>query len=309
MKIAVMGSGGVGGFVGGRLANVGCDVRFVARGAHLAAMRDYGLRIENDTQGNIHVPKVRVSDDPAALAPVDLVLLAVKLRDTESAAQAIRPLVGQHTAVLSLQNGVTKDDILRREFGDTAVMGGVTYCATRIARPGVIEQTGSMQRVIIGEYDGARSERAELLLQWLLRAGLAAELSTDIRRTLWEKFVFLVGLSSATATMRVRIAPILANPQARAFFYEVMRETIAVGRSLGVALPENYAEQRLAFTATVPQDMTSSLHHDLEAGRPLEVEWLAGAVVTLGKQQGIPTPMCRAAWDILALHAQGHPGQ
>jgi 2-dehydropantoate 2-reductase len=305
MKIAVMGSGGVGGFVGGRLAHAGCDVRFIARGAHLAALREHGLVIENATQGNIHVPKARVSDDPAALGPVDLVLIAVKLRDTEAAAQAVKSLVGPQTAVLSLQNGVTKDAILRREFGDAAVMGGVTYVATNIDRPGVIRQTGSMQRVIIGEYDGRPSERADQLLQRLLRAGISAEISPDIRRTLWEKFVFLVGLSSATATMRVRIGPILANAQTRAFFHDIMRETVAVGRALGVALPLNYASERLAFADTVPQDMTSSLHHDLEAGRPLEVEWLAGAVVTLGAEHGIPTPMCRAVRDILALHVTG----
>jgi 2-dehydropantoate 2-reductase len=307
MKIAVMGSGGVGGFVGGRLAHVGCDVRFIARGAHLAALRENGLIIENEAQGNIHVPKVRVSDSPAVLGPVDLVLIAVKLRDTEAATQAVKALVGPQTAVLSLQNGVTKDAILRREFGEAAVMGGVTYVATNIARPGVIRQTGSMQRVIIGEYDGRPSERADQLLQRLMRAGINAEISPDIRRTLWEKFVFLVGLSSATATTRVRIGPVLANAQTRAFFHDIMRETVAVGRALGVSLPEDYASERLAFADSVPQDMTSSLHHDLEAGRPLEVEWLAGAVVTLGAEHGIPTPMCRAVRDILTLHVAGQP--
>jgi 2-dehydropantoate 2-reductase len=307
MKIAVMGSGGVGGFVGGRLAHVGCDVRFIARGAHLAALRENGLIIENEAQGNIHVPKVRVSDSPAVLGPVDLVLIAVKLRDTEAATQVVKALVGPQTAVLSLQNGVTKDAILRREFGEAAVMGGVTYVATNIARPGVIRQTGSMQRVIIGEYDGRPSERADQLLQRLMRAGINAEISPDIRRTLWEKFVFLVGLSSATATTRVRIGPVLANAQTRAFFHDIMRETVAVGRALGVSLPEDYASERLAFADSVPQDMTSSLHHDLEAGRPLEVEWLAGAVVTLGAEHGIPTPMCRAVRDILTLHVAGQP--
>jgi 2-dehydropantoate 2-reductase len=305
MRIAMMGSGGVGGFVGGRLAKVGCDVRFVARGAHLEAMRARGITIENDMQGDIHVPSVRAHDDPAALGPVDLVVIAVKLCDTEAAARAVRPLMGPHTAVLSLQNGVTKDDLLRREFGAAAVMGGVTYVATKIARPGVIRQTGSMQRVVIGEYDRPSSERAEALVKWLLLAGINAELSADIRRTLWEKFVFLVGLSSVTATMRAPIAPILAHPQARALFLDIMRETVAVGRSLGVNLPADYAEQRLDFAATVPPNMTSSLHHDLEAGRPLEIEWLAGAVVTLGQQQGVPTPLCRAVWDILAMHAAG----
>lgn len=278
---------------------------FIARGAHLAALREHGLTIRNAAQGDIHVPHVQAADDPAAFGPVDLVLIAVKLGDTEAAAQAIKPLVGAHTAILSLQNGVTKDDVLRRVFAPAAVMGGVTYCATRLAGPGVIEQTGTMQRVVIGEYDGRRTERAQELLQWLLRAGIAAELSTDIRRTLWEKFVFLVGLSATTATMRVRIGPILKEPQTRAFLLDIMREAVAVGRSLGVSLPEDYAEQRLQFADTVPQDMTSSLHHDLEAGRPLEIEWLAGAVVTLGRRQGVPTPLCRAVWDILALHARG----
>jgi 2-dehydropantoate 2-reductase len=305
MKIAVMGSGGVGGFVGARLAHAGCDVRFVARGEHLAAMQRNGLTLESDAQAPIHVAQVRAADDPAALGPVDLVLIAVKLRDTARAAAAVRPLMQAGTAVLSLQNGVTKDDLLRREFGDQAVMGGVTYVATRIDRPGVIRQTGSMQRVVIGEYDGSRSERVQKLHAWLARAGVAAEVSDDIRRTLWEKFVFLVGLSSSTATIRARLGPILANAQTRTFFLDIMRETVAVGRALGVALPEDYAEQRLAFAHTAPQDMTSSLHHDLEANRPLEIEWLAGAVVALGRNHAIPTPLCRAVWDILALHADG----
>jgi 2-dehydropantoate 2-reductase len=305
MRIAVMGSGGVGGFVGGRLAHAGCDVRFVARGEHLRAMRANGLVIERDGHDAIRIANVRAAEDPAVLGPVDLVIIAVKLRDTEAAAAAVRPLVTPATAVLSLQNGVTKDDILRRELGAQAVIGGVTYVATRIARPGVIGQTGAVQRVVIGEYDGRPSPRVQLLHDWLTRAGIDASISEDIRRTLWEKFVFLVGLSSSTATMRSSLGVILANPQTRAFFLDVMRETVAVGRALGVALPPDYAEQRLSFAETMPQDMTSSLHHDLDAGRPLEVEWLAGAVATLGRSQAIPTPLCRAVWDILALHAAG----
>ena len=305
MRIAVMGSGGVGGFVGGRLAHAGCDVRFVARGEHLRAMLRNGLVIESDARETIHVKQVRAAEDPATLGPVDLVLIAVKLRDTEAAAAAVRPLVGPGTTVLSLQNGVTKDDILRREFGEKAVIGGVTYVATRIARPGVIGQTGPIQRVVIGEYDGGASERVRELHGWLARAGLEAEISSDIRRTLWEKFVFLVGLSSVTATTRCRLGPILANAQTRDFFRDLMREVVAVGRALGVALPQDYAEQRVEFARTLSPEMTSSLYHDLEAGRPLEVEWLAGAVTTLGRSLGIETPLCRAAWDILALHASG----
>jgi 2-dehydropantoate 2-reductase len=305
MKIVVMGSGGVGGFYGGRLAHAGCDVAFIARGRHLAAMREHGLTIESEQQGDIHVPRVRVTDDPSTLEPADIVIIAVKLWDTEAAARAVKPLVGNATAVLSLQNGVIKDDILRREFGSDAVMGGVGYVGTHIARPGVIHQTGTLQRLVFGEYDGRRSARAEALLAALLRAGIAAELSSDIRRTLWEKYVFLVGLSATTATMRSTLGPIRANPQTRAFLLDLMRETVAVGRAHGVALPEDYAEQRLAFADTLASDMTSSLHHDLEHGNRLEVAWLSGGVVELGKAVNVPTPANRAVWDILALYADG----
>jgi 2-dehydropantoate 2-reductase len=305
MKIAVIGSGGVGGFYGGRLAHAGYDVTFVARGAHLAAMREHGLFIENAAQGNIHVRRVNVTADPASIGPVDLVVIAVKLWDTEVAARAIKSIVGAHTGVLSLQNGVIKDDMLRREFGATAVMGGVAYVATHISRPGVILQTGNLQRLIFGEYDGVRSERAGQLLEALLRAGVQAELSEDIRRTLWEKYVFLVGLSGTTATMRSPIGAIRENRQTRAFLLDLMKETVAVGRAHGVKLPEDYAEQRLAFADSVPGDMSSSMHHDLEHGNPLEVAWLSGGVVQLGQAVGVATPANRAVWDILALHSVG----
>ena len=305
MKIAVMGSGGVGGFYGGRLAHAGYDVTFVARGAHLAAMRKNGLTIENEEQGDLHVPKVKVTDDAAWIGPVDLVLIAVKLWDTEAAAHAVRPIVGPRTAVLSLQNGVIKDDILKRELGRGNVMGGVAYVGTTIAAPGVIRQTGTLQRLLFGEYDGKHSPRAEAFLEALLKAGINAELSNDIRRTLWEKYVFLVGLAGSTSTMRSPIGPIRERPQTRAFLLDLMKETVAVGRALGVNLPEDYAEQRLAFADTVAFDMTSSLHHDLERGNPLEVEWLSGGVVQLGRKAGVPTPCNRAVWDVLALHAAG----
>ena len=213
--------------------------------------------------------------------------------------------MGPETAVLSLQNGVIKDDILRGELGAGNLMGGVAYVGTSIARPGVIRQVGALQRLLFGEYDGTRSARAEAFLEALLRAGIEAELATDIRRTLWEKYVFLVGLSGSTATMRTPIGPIRTHPRTRAFLLELMKETVAVGRAHGVALPEDYAQQRLVFADSVAPDMTSSLHHDLDRGNRLEVEWLSGGVVQLGEAVGVPTPMNRAVWDILALHADG----
>ena len=305
MKIAMMGSGGVGGFFGGRLAKAGHDVSFVARGSHLAAMRENGLTIENAPQGNLHVPKVRVTEDPASIGPVDLVILSVKLWDTEAAALQVKPIVGPNTAVLSLQNGVIKDDIMRRVFGEAAVMGGVCYVASHISRPGVIEQTGTMQRIVVGEYDGRKSKRAQELHAALASSGVTAELSEDVRRSIWEKYVFLVALSATTTSMRSRLGPIRKNPRSRAFLHDIMREVVAVGRAHGVALPADYADNRLAFGDSLPEEMTSSMHHDLEKGNRLEVEWLSGGVVKLGAEKGVPTPCNRAVCDILALHAGG----
>lgn len=304
MKIAFMGSGGVGGLIGARLAQAGCDVSFIARGAHLAAMREHGLALESPL-GNLHLPKVRVTDDPGVIGPVDIVVISVKLWDTAAAARAIAPLVGQDTGVLSLQNGVTKDDILRPLVGEKALMGGVAYMATTIARPGVIQHTGTMQRIVFGEYGGRQSTRAQALLEYGLKAGIDARLSDDIRRSIWEKFVFLTGMAAATATMRLPIGPILGHPLTRAFYLDAMREVAAVGRAHGVRLPEGFADERLAFADTLPGTMTASMHHDLERGNPLEVTWLSGAVVELGAAVGVPTPIHRAVRDILILHAQG----
>ena len=304
MKIAIIGAGGVGGFFGARLQQAGADVHFVARGAHLAAMRSDGLKIESPL-GDIHLPNVNVSDEPATIGAADIVWLSVKLWDMDAAVRSMRPLIGADTGIISFQNGVQKDDILRQAFGDRAVMGGVAYIATNIDRPGVIKHTGTMQRLVFGEYDGRRSARAEALLEASIRGGINAELSDDIRKAIWEKFVFLVGLSGATTTMRETIGPIRSNPRARRFLFELMRETVAVGRALGVALPADFAEQRLAFVDGLPEQMTSSMHHDLKAGKRLEVSWLSGGVARLGEQAGVPTPMNRAVWDILALWERG----
>ena len=302
MKIAVMGAGGVGGYFGGRLAAAGCDVAFIARGAHLAAMRANGLTIQSP-RGDLHLPQVRVTDDPATLEPVDLVLFSVKLWDTAEAARMLRPLFGPETGIVSFQNGVQKDDVLRGVFGDAAVMGGVGYIATTIGSPGVIKHTGSMQRLVFGEYDGSRSPRAQSLLEACVKAGIDAELSNDIRREIWQKFVFLVGLSATTTTTRLPLGPIRGNSRTRGLLLELMREVVAVGRALGVVLPADYAEQRLAFADGLPADMTSSMFHDLDRGRPLEVAWLSGGVVDLGAQCGVPTPANRMVRDILELHA------
>ena len=304
MKIAIMGSGGLGGYFGARLVEGGAaDVHFIARGKHLEAMRRDGLRIEGPEP--IHARKIHATNDPGEVGVADVVMLCVKLWDTEQAIEQIRPMVGPDTAIISFQNGVLKDWYLRAAFDERQLMGGVGYVATTIDAPGVIRQTGPMQRLLFGEFDGTQSPRGKELLAACLAGGIKAEVSTDIVREIWQKFVFLVALSGTTTTIRKTIGPIRSNPQTRALLLDVMREVVAVGRAHGVALPEDYAEIRLQLADDVSPDMTSSMHHDLQRGNRLEVRWLAGGVVELGQVKGVATPLNRAIADILALHEEG----
>lgn len=303
MRFAVMGSGGLGGYFGARLAQGGADVHFIARGKHLEAMRASGLRIEGPQP--LHLPRVQATDRPEDVGPVDLVMLGVKLWDTEQAIAQMRPMVGPSTTLISFQNGVLKDQFLRAAFDPAQVMGGVGYVATTIEAPGVIRQTGPMQRLLFGEFDGSRSARGEAFLAACLAGGINAELSPAIQREIWQKYVFLVGLSGTTSTMRTTIGPIRANAQTRAFLADVMQEVIDVGRAHGVDLPADYLQTALQRADSVAADMTSSMHHDLERGNPLEVRWLSGGVVELGRAKGVSTPLNRAIADILALRATG----
>jgi 2-dehydropantoate 2-reductase len=304
-RIAVIGAGGLGGYFGALLARGGADVTFVARGAHLAAMRSHGLRVD---PGVVHLHPVQVTDDPGEIGVVDVVLICVKLWDTEGALSAVRPLVGPDTAVVSFQNGVLKEDLLAQAFGARHVLGGVAYVATTLTEPGVITKTGPLERLVFGELDGSTSARVESLLAACEAGGIAAEASTEISVEIWKKFVFLVGLSATTTTMRLPIGPIRDHPQARSFLLDLMREVVAVGRALGVPLAADYAEQRLAFADGVSPEMTSSMYHDLERGNRLEVPWLSGGVVALGQTVGVPTPLNRAVADILAIRAEDPPG-
>ena len=304
MKIAMMGSGGVGGYFGGRLAAKGYDVTFVARGAHLAAMREHGLTIESGVAPLLIKP-VRATDDPASVGPVDVVFLSVKLWDTEAAAQSIKPLIGPDSAVISLQNGVDAEPLVAELLGARHVMGGVAQIGAKIARPGVIEHVGTMQRIVFGELDGPRSRRAEALLEACQASGIAADISDDIVKTIWEKFVFLVGMSSVTTLIRMSIGPIRKDPDCRALLLGVMREVVAVGRTKGVALVPDFAERQLTFADGLPETMTTSMHHDFERGSQLELPWLAGTVVRFGRELGIDTPYNAAVLGGLKLYAEG----
>jgi 2-dehydropantoate 2-reductase len=308
MRIAVMGSGGLGGFFGARLAKGGADVAFIARGAHLAALRTNGLAIES-THESFHLPSVTATDDPASVGPVDFVLFAVKLWDTENAARALAPILGPNTAAISFQNGVQKDDMLRPIVGEKALMGGIAQVSAVIARPGVIAQTGSIQRLVFGEYDGSRSPRAEAFLAACRDGGIDAEISPNIRREIWQKYVFLVGISAATTAMRAPLGPIRDHPLTRAFLRDVMAEVAAVGRAYGVGLPDDYAEDRLALIDTLHPEMMASMAHDLVKGNRLELPWLSGGVVDLGDKASVPTPLNRAVRDILVLYSEGGPSR
>ena len=304
MKIAIVGAGGVGGYFGARLAAAGADVTFIARGAHLQAMQEKGLRVRS-ALGDLHLQPVKAVSDPAGVGPVDLVIIGVKLWSTEEAVEAAKPLLGPRTGVVSFQNGVDAIGILTRHLERGHVMGGVAHIAALIEAPGVIRHHGTLARLTFGELDGSASPRAKTFLHACERAGIEADLSQDIQRAIWEKFVFLVGLSGMTCLTRTPIGPIREEPFTREVLRDVMGEAAAVARAKGVNLPEDTIDRQMQFTDSLPRDMVSSMLGDLRRGNRLEVAWLAGAVVRLGKEAGVPTPLNRAIYEALKLHANG----
>jgi len=305
LKIAIMGSGGIGGYYGGMLQNGGADVTFIARGAQLEALRQNGITIEGVKP--LHLAKVKATDDPATIGKVDMVIFSVKLRDTESAGRQILPLIGPDTGIISLQNGVQKDDMLSPIVGREHLLGGAAYIGVSVVRPGVIRKAGTMERLAFGEFDNKVSARAQAFLDACKAGNVVADIPPDISLELWQKFVVIVTMSSITSAMRSTIGPIRANPQAKQFALDLMREVVAVGRAQGVALDPDFAEKRIAHVDGMAPEMRASMALDLELGRPLELPWLAGAVVDLGAKKGVPTPCCRAVRDILALYVDGKP--
>jgi 2-dehydropantoate 2-reductase len=304
MKIAIMGSGGVGGYFGARLAAAGEDVTFIARGAHLEAIRGGGLKVASE-RGDLHIVDAKATDDPAEVGPVDIVLFAVKLWDTENAATAIRPLIGAETAAISLQNGVDAESAMAAVLGPGHVMGGVAKIAAVIAAPGVIRHTGTMAEIVFGELDGRRSPRGERFRAALEGAGVDAVLSDDITKAIWEKLVILAALSGATAVTRRPIGPIRDDPDTWSFFTRLAEETAAVGRAAGIALDDGLAERMVAFAAGLPAEMTSSMAQDLERGNRLELPWLSGAVARMGRERGVATPAHDFVRTALKLHEMG----
>jgi 2-dehydropantoate 2-reductase len=305
VKIAVVGSGGVGGYFGGRLAAAGTDVAFIARGAHLAALAARGLTIHSP-QGDALV-RVKATDDPAAIGPVDIVLFAVKLYDTEAALSLLPPLLGPATLVIPLQNGVDSVEMLRRTIGSTHAAGGTAYVAAVIAEPGVIRHT-AMGSATFGLPDGSRPAILDQLAEAFQRAGLAATVSERITVDIWAKFAQLTVFSGITALTRCPIGVVRSDPDLVAMMESALRESIAVARCKQIPLSHGLFDKVMNAMATLPPNARSSMLEDLERGRPLELPWLSGAVVRIAEEVGVSVPTHRLFVTVLKPHVHGAAG-
>ena len=306
MRIAVIGAGGVGGGFGVALAKAGADVTFLARGAHLAAMREKGLRVEGG-RGESHLLPTQATDDPAAIGVVDMVLFCVKLWDVEEAGARIRPLVGPETAVLPLQNGIDASERLLPILGPRAVMGGVAQISATIAEPGVIRQTGTFMRLIFGELDGSISPRAEAFLALCQKAGFDATLSPAIVTELWMKFIMLASNAGMTALTRQPIGKLRDDPDIAPYFAAAYQEVVDVARARGVPLPADVEQKMAGFNRNAPPNMMASMAIDLIRGNRIELPWLSGKVVAMGKALGVPTPVHAMMYAALKPYVNGTP--
>jgi 2-dehydropantoate 2-reductase len=297
MKVGVVGAGGVGGHYGGRLALAGAEVGLIARGAHLAAIRERGLGIRAD-DGDFTVC-VAASEDPAEIGLCDAVLFCVKSYDTDQAAALLGPLLKPETGVVSLQNGVDNEEKIAARIGPEHVLGGVSFILAHIAEPGVVEQVGSVRRVIFGELDGSRSERVTRLLTEFRRAEIDSDLADDIRVVLWDKFAYLCALAGLTAVTRLPIDELLAVPETRKLFREIVREVSLVARAEGVELADDIVEQKTAFAETLGPSSFSSLHHDLVTGHRLELDALHGELTRRAARRGVHVPVSEMIYSLL----------
>ena len=306
MRIAVIGTGGIGAPYGASLAKAGADVTFVARGAHLAAMRENGLRVEGD-RGETHIRPAQATDDIAGIGTVDFVLSCVKLWDVEQAAEQIRPIVGPHTAVIPLQNGIDAAERMIRILGDEPVMGGMAFVTGTIVAPGVVRQTGTYQQMTFGELDGRVSERGQRLRDLCEAAGFEGVLSSDIMVPVWQKFLLLVPLSGLNALTRLPLGKWREDADLVDLYEAALHETVAVGLAEGVRLPPDSVDKTLAMMRSMPSHHTTSMGNDLLRGNRLELPWFAGKVAELGRRHGIPTPVNGFIYAALKPYVNGAP--
>jgi 2-dehydropantoate 2-reductase len=306
MRIAVVGAGGVGGGYGAALAKAGADVTFIARGAHLAAMKGKGLKVESG-RGDTHLVPTQATDDPKTVGPVDVVLFCVKLWDVESAGAAIKPMVAADTAVIPLQNGVDASERLAPILGKMAVMGGVANISATIAEPGVIRQTGTVMRMVFGELDGRKSARAEAFAVLCGKAGIDGVLSTAILTDLWMKFILLASNASIMALTRLPVGKLRDDPDIAPWFTTAYEEVTAVGRAAGVTLPPDAVDKTLNFNRNAPPNLMASMAVDLLRGNRIELPWLSGKVLELGKKHGVATPTHTFMYAALKPYIMGAP--
>lgn len=309
MRIAILGSGAVGGYYGAKLAREGHEVIFIARGAHLTAIREHGLAVRSPALGDF-VVKAQAEEDTSVVGLVDLVIVAVKAYDNATALPMLRPMVGPSTTVLTLQNGVDSADEVAAVTGEAAVLGGTTYIATSIAGPGVIEQNGTHRRVVFGEVFGALprlTDRVRSIHEAMVAADIQAEAVEDGRVPIWEKFIFLASLAGFTGASRLPIGPVWADPVTRERFLDGCREIEAVARAEGVPVAADRIDQIVAYVNTIPGSMRSSLLIDLSQGKKIEVEALQGSVVRRAARVGVPVPIMATLYAVLKPFASGEP--
>jgi len=301
MRFAIMGSGAVGGYYGAKLARAGHDVTFIARGAHLDAIRAGGLQVRSPALGDFAV-QARAEQDPAAIGHVDVVLFTVKAYDNATAIPSIVPLLGPSSTVLTLQNGVDSAAELAATVGEDQVVGGTTYIATALAAPGVIEQTGTHRRIILGEVFGALprlTERVRDLAATLAAADIQAQAVEDGRIPIWEKFIFLVAMAGFTGAARLPIGPIWQDAWCRAQFLNGAREVEQVARAAGVPVAADVVDRIPSYVEAIPGTMRSSLLSDLSQGKRIEVEALQGALVRRAAAAGVPVPIMSTLYALL----------
>lgn len=300
MRVAVLGSGGIGGYYGALLARSGHDVAFIARGAHLEAMQRRGLTVRTP-EGESTI-SVTASADTASVGTVDLVLFSVKSYDTETAAQALTPLMARDTAVITFQNGLDSVDAIASVAGSEAVLAGGVYVALQLVGPGVILRTGGEGKVVFGELSGTLTERVQRIADAFRQSGIPHDVTPDIRRVLWDKFLFITGIGGVTALARSGIGPLLASAAGRSLLRAACGEIVAIAQGEGAPLQPAAVDAVLAQAATLPAPWRSSMARDLEQGRRLEVDALSGAVVRRGLKQGIPTPIHQTIVACLSVH-------
>jgi len=307
MRLAVVGSGGIGGYYGALLAHGGHDVAFIARGAHLEALQQRGLTVRTP-EGESTIP-VNAVADTERLAPVDLVLFCVKSYDTELAAQALAPLMARDTAVVTLQNGIDNVEAIASVVGSGAVLAGAVYIALQLSSPGVVLRTGGPGRIVLGEPSRAMTERVQRIASAFEQSRIPHEVSTDITRVLWEKFLFITGVGGVTALARSGIGPLLASLESRRLLTTACEEIAAIALAEGVPFSADAVDRVIKQAAALPPQWRSSMARDLEDGRRLEVEALSGAVVRRGLKLGVPTPVHRAIAACLSVHQPSASGK